>query len=379
MNRPAAPVALEPLLTLCHDAAGTVQDIRSTGVRESVARSLLGLDATTALEQLVQLLPLCGVAQRRAAALALTAGGAVLPEAQTAFDNESLWLEHVRACCWRHAIDWPAVLNERPDPALLRAGHAARDTASGSAALTALIEGLPDRATAEQLVRWAEDQGSAAARLLQRAFSIDRPVREDLRPSAARQVTTKVPLRRVDALREAAATTGARGLTRWPKRAGAAEVGARALLSRRTAGVLAELDASDWVLRLCAQVLQVSELRPGPAALPASSPATDAWTLPDRAGLGMALTARGPVFHRVVLDPASRVRDWEILAPTDWHFAVEGPVMVLSRSPALTVDLLPLLALSFDSCSAWRLAREPLAARPARIPASDTGREMAHA
>ena len=72
-------------------------------------------------------------------------------------------------------------------------------------------------------------------------------------------------------------------------------------------------------------------------------------------GLGRAVTARGPVFHRVALDAEGHVEDWRVLAPTDWHFAPGGALEIEANRRPLTADQLRLLVLGFDPCAPWSL------------------------
>jgi Ni,Fe-hydrogenase I large subunit len=98
---------------------------------------------------------------------------------------------------------------------------------------------------------------------------------------------------------------------------------------------------------LIAEALQAGQSPPDPVAT--SVP------VEDRAGLGSAVTARGPVFHRVILDADGRVESWRAVAPTDWHFAPEGPVARALSSQG-SPDAMRRLVASFDPCAAWELA-----------------------
>jgi hypothetical protein len=74
-------------------------------------------------------------------------------------------------------------------------------------------------------------------------------------------------------------------------------------------------------------------------------------------GTGSAITARGPVFHRVVLAPGGdTVADWRVLAPTDWHFGPRGPVAAgLAAMKEPTPRRVALLVASYDPCAPWAL------------------------
>ena len=71
-------------------------------------------------------------------------------------------------------------------------------------------------------------------------------------------------------------------------------------------------------------------------------------------GIGHAMTARGPLLHRVLIDDEQRVQHWQYLAPTDWHFAPGGLVARAAHSSA-TDSQLRLLITAADPCAAWEL------------------------
>ena len=75
-------------------------------------------------------------------------------------------------------------------------------------------------------------------------------------------------------------------------------------------------------------------------------------------GLGRAVTDRGPVFHRVALDSEGSVKNWRVLAPTDWHFAPGGPLDIEANRRSLRPEQLKLLVLGFDPCAPWSLREE---------------------
>ncbi len=71
-------------------------------------------------------------------------------------------------------------------------------------------------------------------------------------------------------------------------------------------------------------------------------------------GIGSAMTARGPVFHRICLGEADTVVDWRVLAPTDWHFAPGGPA-ARELGELGTPTAMRLLIASYDPCAPWTL------------------------
>jgi Ni,Fe-hydrogenase I large subunit len=110
---------------------------------------------------------------------------------------------------------------------------------------------------------------------------------------------------------------------------------------------------------LARRLAQVLELRVIARALAGGAGKTgcmaSGWPAGAGVGMGRAVTARGPVYHRVRL-AADRdtVADWRVLAPTDWHFSPTGPVaraLPAMRDPAAIRALVG----AFDPCAPWAL------------------------
>lgn len=81
-------------------------------------------------------------------------------------------------------------------------------------------------------------------------------------------------------------------------------------------------------------------------------------------GLGRVKTARGCLLHRVrVID--QQVREWQMLAPTDWNFHPQGVLarqltgLSLPAEPAEAETLIRALVLSIDPCVGFELCWEP--------------------
>ncbi|MEE4191435.1 MAG: hypothetical protein V2I66_07640, partial [Halieaceae bacterium] len=106
--------------------------------------------------------------------------------------------------------------------------------------------------------------------------------------------------------------------------------------------------------RLLAQLLDTLVIARNLRGEPSTHSVSD-WTLAKGLGLGCAVTARGPVFHRVMLDNGGRVHQWRVLAPTDWHFAPGGPLEQEAGRLALDDEPLRLLVLGLDPCAPWTL------------------------
>ena len=56
-------------------------------------------------------------------------------------------------------------------------------------------------------------------------------------------------------------------------------------------------------------------------------PGAGALPLGDGHGIAWVDNARGLLVHRVAIDPGSRVRDWRIVAPTEWNFHPAGALV----------------------------------------------------
>ena len=99
---------------------------------------------------------------------------------------------------------------------------------------------------------------------------------------------------------------------------------------------------------ICSQLTERSKV---------SANAVNGWSLEKGMGMGRAITCRGPVFHRVSLAAGGggeRVADWRVIAPTDWHFAPRGPVVV-GLKKLHSVGRMRLLVTSYDPCAPWTL------------------------
>ena len=70
--------------------------------------------------------------------------------------------------------------------------------------------------------------------------------------------------------------------------------------------------------------------------------------------VGRADTARGPLFHRVVLDGRDRVEHWTVLAPTDWHLAPGGLLERLLAEPQPAGDY-GISVQAVDPCAPWHV------------------------
>lgn len=78
--------------------------------------------------------------------------------------------------------------------------------------------------------------------------------------------------------------------------------------------------------RLLARLIECSHALAAMTAALAMLDECEAQDVPagDGLGLGVAEAARGRLFHRVVLEKG-KVKDWRLLAPTEWNFHAKGP------------------------------------------------------
>jgi coenzyme F420-reducing hydrogenase alpha subunit len=97
-------------------------------------------------------------------------------------------------------------------------------------------------------------------------------------------------------------------------------------------GILARMVARlvDVRARLAEAEAALSRLEPLAAAADGLAGATGVAT-------GAALTARGPLFHRVALD-RGRVRSWTSVAPTEWNLHPGGALRSLEGQPAARAE-----------------------------------------
>jgi hypothetical protein len=85
----------------------------------------------------------------------------------------------------------------------------------------------------------------------------------------------------------------------------------------------------------------------------------------DSVGVGMAITARGPVLHIVSQDASARelgvASDWRIIAPTDWHFT-DGRLLGHLLSSDATGQEAALALAALDPCCASDVVSGPIKA-----------------
>ncbi len=326
--------------------------------RPAIARALVGLPAHVALQRIPGLLPICGGAQAIAAARAVAAaqGSPQQPEADP---DSSLWQEQALACGWRLSVDWPDLLGETRQMAVLKQLYQAQDDSQRAAALGQMLNGLDGVHSLGELLAWVQDSDCLAARVVRRASE------------AAIDQATVLPLPALDAaglrLKAGAALAG-EPFDPLDPAGSPLEVGPLAMGRDPLVPELRGEMGSTVTSRLLAQVLDGrfiarALLQNRAEQQPAS--ASGDWSLARagnaNSGMGCAVTARGPVFHQVRLaageDAATdTVADWRVLAPTDWHFGRRGPVVrELANLATPTREQVALVVASYDPCAPWTL------------------------
>ncbi len=326
--------------------------IRIQQHRPSVAKLLRGLEVPHALDRIPKLLSICGHAQSIAAERAVAAATGQEETTEERRDRAArLSQEQARAAVWRLALDWPDLVGEPKDLDWLRAARAGADAEDLLAALRRCMHGLAEHTDVDALIDWISTADCQAARVVRRA--------QELNQSAPPQANEH----RIDPLcgeelRDVATQVLAtESFDPLDPGVGAVEVGPVAMMrDPRIASLHGRTEVGPLARRLLAQLLDVQSIMRALATPRATATEPAQWPLDERLGLGRAMTARGPVFHRVTLDRGGgRVLDWRILAPTDWHFAPGGPLATWGDA---SESYLRFLVTAFDPCAPWSLVAE---------------------
>jgi len=322
--------------------------IRIDQHRPSVTMLLRGMPAATALARIPTLLPICGGAQTLAARRAIEAARGEQPDQAAEAQREStLWREQAHAATWRMAIDWPDVLGEPRELERMRQILNAGKGPDAASSIERALPGLERVNDTGELLGWIAGTDCAAARFLRRALSLEEAPEA---PDGTTQCVTGDTL--VERARTAFASPGFDALAPGHD---AVEVGPAAMVRDPLIAALQSVQGLSAVSRrLLAQILDsrfiARRLR---AATPGDHAMVESWQLAAGTGMGRAQTARGPVFHRVSLDPrdGGRVTDWRSLAPTDWHFSPRGPLARSFSGAPVGLPRLRFAVASFDPCA----------------------------
>jgi Ni,Fe-hydrogenase I large subunit len=351
--------------------------VRSTRP-DAVARLVRGRAPGDAVDLVARLHSLCACAQGAAAATALDAAtGIEVPVRKRAARAAATRLETMQEHCTRIGIDWAQAMGSAPLFAMVRAvrtalapalatllGHALRGgpacdadevESTAIAAIAPLAEptllGASARAwlarsDAEALQEWIAGDAAPA-----RWYARLTRVKGTLPASdvALMPIVTAASIR-------ACVLPGWSSDSAFAQRphwdGAAVETGAVARMAAHP--LLASLIARDGVtvaVRLVARLTELASLlvRDTPAAALASF---------DQGGCGYAIahTARGLLLHRAAME-GGRVRDYAIVAPTEWNFRPEGAFVRTVRrfagddADAIRRDAM-LVACAIDPCVA---------------------------
>ena len=335
-------------ITLYAGAAG----VRIEQHRPCLAHSLRQLSVERALTLIPRLLPVCGAAQRVAGERAVLAAMARPPEpSQLAAQESELDRERARALGWRLAIDWADLLGQPRRLGWLRDLRSTRDDAVLASLLRAEVPGLATVDSPEALAQWAGDTPCDAARVLQSARSREAGlICSDSLPASEAAIDAQSRRALEQASFDPLAPVGE-----------ALEVGPLARSGHRLLPSVRQAWGAGIGARFAALVLDIDDLAcalaQGAEQRSGGQCRVQNWSEAPAVGTGRALTARGPVYHRVQLggDDGQVVEHWRVLAPTDWHFAPRGPVaraLEASANPALW----PWVINSFDPCAPWQVS-----------------------
>ncbi len=333
----------------------TTAGIEISQQRPPVATLLRGLSVADALEQIPTLLPICGKAQSMAALRAVEAArGHIEDSAEHAQRESRLWQEQAIATAWRLAIDWPKLLDQPQDLDGLRAVQRADTSAGRASALEQYIPEFDAVHDTDDLLDWTAGAPCQAAGVIRRAAVLDK--QESPVVSGAPVAGERLSDLARDAL-------GAEPFDALEPGIGAIEVGPLAMCRDPLISALKDRpDIGVLRRRLLAQLLDtrlIADRLSANTGDDREAPCT--WPLQTRVGLGRAMTARGPVFHRVSLAADDEtVRDWRVIAPTDWHFSTRGPVACAAAGTRHSADWLRFLVAGFDPCAPWEVVTGPV-------------------
>jgi hypothetical protein len=313
--------------------------IDTVAVRSSRGSAALRLLENQPLPRAVALLPmlfsLCGQAQGAVAHLAAAAAEGYAPAcAELTSGKRRVQAEALQEHLWRVLVDWPQWLDETPDMAAvgeLRHGVAkalrgdAREWQGFCVGLEGLLSGqvwaMPTRrwlemTTLGELRHWAEEGETVAARMIGWLLGGEGAYGASGVPC--------LPLDVHDRLSEVAAAMGADpDYPRYPTWQGEpGETGALARMGRHP--LLAQLlreQGNTVAARFVARLLEVAQTAIGLEN--GEGNWLGAMQLAPGVAVAWAETARGLLVHRLEAREG-RVRDYRIVAPTEWNFHPRG-------------------------------------------------------
>jgi hypothetical protein len=317
--------------------------------RPQVTQSLRGVPINEALRIVPSLLPVCGVAQAIAASRASSAARQrAFSQDQLANQANALWREQALAAVWRLTIDWPDLLQQPRDLKTLKRARQSSSDAELANILKQLLPGLEAISTVEQLLDWSTRESGCAATLARRAREAGASQPDDPRSLCSGEELQGRARRALTQAHYDSCKPQAEPTTTGP-------------LAMARSGLVRQLRTqlgNSSLTRLLAMIIDSQLIAETLANAPASETAGGQREIVPGTGLGWATTARGPVFHQIALDEDQSVADWRVLAPTDWHFTPQGPlVKALTRvlHDGESEECRRLTVASFDPCAPWTL------------------------
>jgi len=349
-----------------------------------IARVLHGRPMLGAVQMVPRIFSLCGTAQASAAAQACEQAAAIETAPEIAARRQALVdMETLREHLWRILLDWPAfygaaaqrevmagvmqlsvdyrnALAGISDPFVPGAAALGIDSVRAEAALTQLGELLQSAIfslpvaewlaieTREQLTQWAQQHHTVATRLLgkllQQAWSA----------SGACDVAALPPL----SAQKLAQLMDDDAFIEQPQWQGeCCETGS---LPRNDTPLLRTLqrDVGNGLLsRFTARLTEVALLWQKLATGAGETENVPPLRL-EHTGIGQVAAARGQLVHRVELEDG-KIRDYRILAPTEWNFHPQGVVakaLAGLRGDAYQIEQQArLLINAVDPCVAYEL------------------------
>jgi hypothetical protein len=360
--------------------AGRLRHVAVASDRTTRAAScLVGRTPDEALKLVPLLFPICGMAQTAAGLGAIEqAMGVQVDTPQRVARDLLVAGERAVNLAWRVVIDWAPLAGQKADPRMV--AEVKRAVAKLPAALG--LEGPWAVVGGVRLDPRVEDL-QLIARQIDRLLAVLFPEAADLDvgPADLQRACTKrgsVPARLVAESLDAemrgfgghdlpalgvpashwfdARLGGVAGFGARPTRDGT-PAEASALGQAHHPRVVAVADA--WGRHLAARLFAAAHdlVTLGDQLIALArwqQPATPSAIRPATSGAGtaLAMTARGPLAHRVVL-AEGRIADWRTVAPTEWNFHPDGPYARALKAAPVVPDPLRaarLLAASFDPC-----------------------------
>ena len=371
-------------------SGGAVADVSIRSTRAVGACSVLhGRSMGEALRLIPTVFSICGTAQVHAGMAACeNALGLPLPAVQGAARNLLLTAETAQEHCWRVALDWPKLVGNPADVKTLAALRAplagivsglfpdgqwirpgggrllvdvpGLDEAVGSFSqilARSLLAGWDSVTDVDTLRAWAERGDTPAANLVRRVFSLglagfggssvdlmDRPDVAEIEDALA-----------ADSDGSFVARPHLKGTVR--------ETGPLARMGKHpTVASVLEQFGNGLLARFVARLVELNEIPLDMGrTLPHLSDHEGADFDPGASGVGIAAVeaARGMLVHRIELEKGS-VRRYRIVAPTEWNFHPEGPLVEGLRGSAGQgiEEAAAMLITALDPCVAFDLVVE---------------------